>query len=109
MEAHERIQYLRKEILHISREEFSAQINISLPCLICIEAGETELTEHVLSDICRTFHVNSEWIVSGMQPIFPQSGSPLDAEIERLYFSLTDENKKYLYDFIQRLLENQNA
>lgn len=32
---------------------------------------------------------------------------PLDSEISKLYSSLTDENKKYLYGYIQRLLEEQ--
>lgn len=32
----------------------------------------------------------------------------LDAEISKLYSSLTDKNKKYLYGYIQRLLEEQH-
>lgn len=38
-----------------------------------------------------------------------ESSDPLAHEIEKLYFALSDENKKYLYGYIQRLLEEQNS
>ena len=73
-----------------------------------LETGKTELTEPILSDICRIFHINSEWIISGTLPIFAESTVPLDAEIEKLYFALTEEDKKELHHFIQCLLKRQN-
>ena len=36
-----------------------------------------------------------------------ENASLLDIEISTLYASLNDENKKYLYGYIQRLLEEQ--
>lgn len=109
METHERIKYLRKKLLNLSQDEFSKKINISRSNLGNIETGKINLTDRVLSDICRTFHVKPEWITSGIEPIFEENNDPLVSEIERLYFALTDENKKYLYGYIQRLLEEQNS
>ncbi len=109
METHKRIQYLREQILYLSPEEFSENIKINVSFLSELETGKTELTEPILSDICRFFHVNSEWITSGTLPIFSESAAPLDAEIEKLYFALTDEDKKELHHFIQRLLKRQNS
>lgn len=107
MKPYERIRLLRKKTLKMTLEEFSSQINLSRSNLGNIETGRIGLTERVLSDICRTFHVRQQWITDGAEPIFEDDGDPLDAEILKLYTSLTDENKKYLYGYIQRLLEEQ--
>lgn len=107
MESYERIRHLRKKILKMTLEEFSAKINMSGSNLGNIETCRIGLTERVLIDICRTFHVRREWIETGNEPIFEVEADPLDTEISKLYASLTDENKKYLYGYIQRLLEEQ--
>lgn len=107
MEPYERIRQLRKRILNLTLEDFSNKINISRSNLGNIETGRISLTERVLSDICRSFHVRQDWIKNGNEPIFDDNADPLNAEIIKLYLSLTDENKKYLYGYIQRLLEEQ--
>ena len=109
MEAHERIRQLRKKILHMTLEEFSQKINMSRSNLGNIETGRIGLTERVLSDICRTFHVNQRWITDGTEPIFEHDVNPLDLEISKLYSLLNDDNKKYLYGYIQRLLDEQKG
>lgn len=107
MESYERIRQLRKKMLHMTLEEFSAKINMSRSNLGNIETGRICLTERVLSDICRTFHVNQNWILHGTEPVFKGENNSLDQEIAILYSILTEENKKYLYGYIQRLLEEQ--
>lgn len=107
MKPHERIRELRKKILNMTLEEFSNEINISRSNLGNIETGRIGLTERVLSDICRIFHVRQDWILNGTEPTFEENSDPLDDEIFKLYSSLTDKNKKYLYGYIQRLLEEQ--
>ena len=88
-------------------EEFSTKINMSRSNLGNIETGRISLTERVLSDICRIFHVNPGWITKGAEPVFEEETDPLDFEIEKLYSALTNENKKYLYGYMQRMLEEQ--
>lgn len=107
MEAYERIRQLRKTILDLTLEDFSNKINISRSNLGNIETGRISLTDRVLLDICRAFHVRQEWIEHGTEPIFEDNIDPLDVEIAKLYSSLTDQNKQYLYGYIQRLLEEQ--
>lgn len=107
MKPYERIRHLRKKILHMTLEEFSNKIHISRSNLGNIETGRITLTDRVLSDICRTFHINQTWILDGIEPVFEKDNDPLDIEILNLYSSLTDENKMYLYDYIQRLLDEQ--
>ncbi len=74
-----------------------------------IETGRISLTERVLLDICRTFHVRQNWIWEGKEPVLEQDTDPLDFEIEKLYAALTDDNKKYPYGYIQRLPEEQES
>ena len=107
MEAYERIRILRKKKLGLTLQEFSNNINMSRSNLGNIETGRIALTERTLSDICRTFHVNRDWIENGTEPVFEENDHPLDEEISKLYASLTDENKKYLYGYMQRLLDEQ--
>ena len=109
LEAYERIKYLRKNVLDLNQDDFSKKINISRSNLGNIETGKINLTERVLSDICRTFQVKKDWITTGIEPIFEEGNNPLDAQILKLYSSLTDENKKYLYGYIQRLFEEQQT
>ena len=51
--------------------------------------------------------MNQNWVLEGKEPVLEQDTDPLDFEIEKLYAALTDDNKKYLYGYIQRLLEEQ--
>ncbi len=109
MEPYERIRSFRKNKLRMTLQEFSSAIHMSRSNLGNIETGRIALTDRVLSDICRTFHVSPQWILEGNEPIYEENHNPLDQEITKLYASLTEENKKYLYGYMQRLLEEQNS
>lgn len=107
MEAYERVKYLRKDILKLSQEDFSKKINISRSNLGNIETGKIKLTERVINDICREFYVNLNWLTDNTEPVFENNKDPIVNEISVLYDKLTDDNKKYLYGYIQRLLDEQ--
>lgn len=108
MKSFERIKYLRKNILKLSQEEFSKRINISRSNLGNIETGKINLTERVINDICREFYVSTNWIINNEEPIFEENKDPMVNKISKLYDSLTEDNKKYLYGYMQRLLEEQS-
>ena len=106
MESHERIRLLRKA-LKINQEEFAQQINMSRSNLGNIETGRIGLTDRVISDICRTFHVSREWLVHGIGPQFENEEALLDREIERLFSQLNKDSKKFVHGYMERLLEEQ--
>lgn len=108
MEAYKNIKYLRKDILKLSQEDFAKKINMSRSNLGNIETGKIKLTERVINDICREFYVNQNWIINNEEPIFEENRDPVVNEISKIYNSLNSDNKKYLYGYIQRLLEEQN-
>lgn len=66
----ERIKYLRKEILHLTQQEFSEALNISRSNMGNIETGQISLTERVISDICEKYSVNEEWLRTGEGEMF---------------------------------------
>lgn len=65
----ERIKELRK-LLKISQDSFSSKINISRSHYALIEGGSKNLTDRVISDVCREFNVNEEWLRNGTGNIF---------------------------------------
>jgi len=103
----ERIKYLRKEVLKISQAEFASRINISRANFGSIEIGRIKLTDRVITDICREFVVNPDWLLDGKEPIFKDASDPFADEIVKIYLSLNDDNRKYLRGYMQRLLEEQ--
>ena len=65
MKVHERVRYLRKDVLHMTQEEFAKSIKISRSNLGNIETGAVSVTERVLSDICDVHCANIDWLMSG--------------------------------------------
>ncbi len=66
MEINERIKCLRKNYLHLSQEDFAARLKISRGNLSNIEINRVNITDRVISDICREFNVNEEWLRTGV-------------------------------------------
>ena len=58
MELFERIRDLRKNILHMTQEEFAESIKISRSNLGNIETKKVTVTERVISDICEKHNIS---------------------------------------------------
>lgn len=102
-----RIKYLRRQLLQLTQEEFAKRIHITRSNLGSLETGRINLTDRVLSDICREWSVNPAWVTDGIEPVFRKSGKEQTDEILEIYDALTPDNKKYLRGYIYRLLEEQ--
>lgn len=73
-----RVNHLRKNILHLTQSEFGDRIGISKTAISKIEKGETTLTERNMKSICREFNVSIAWLKDGV-------GEPLnDMDIDLL-------------------------
>ncbi len=60
----ERIKNLRKS-LNMTQEEFSKRIGLSRNFIAQVEIGTKTPSERTISDICREFEVNDEWLRNG--------------------------------------------
>lgn len=67
----ERIRQLRKT-LNLTQQEFAEKINLSPNYVYMIEKGSREASDRTISDICRIFNVNIEWLRSGNGGMFIQ-------------------------------------
>lgn len=90
MEIHERIRYLRKDILKLTQQEFSDSLKISRSNMGNIEIGRIAVTDRVVCDICEKFNINEEWLRTG-------NGS--------MYIELSKE--EYISTFIGNILKDK--
>lgn len=99
----ERLLTLRKE-LKLTQSEFAKKIQISRSHLSGLENGTRNFTERVISDICREFDVNRNWLENGEGDMFIDILAEIDEfnnadkdvqEMVRLYMQLDDVTKAY--------------
>lgn len=70
MEIYQRIKELRKDILDLNQEDFGKAINISRSNEANIETGRINVTDRVITDICKSFNVSELWLRNGEGEIF---------------------------------------
>jgi transcriptional regulator with XRE-family HTH domain len=71
LKMNERIKSLRKS-LSMTQEEFSKQIGLSRNFIAQVEIGTKTPSDRTISDICREFNVNEEWLRTGEGEMFIQ-------------------------------------
>lgn len=121
----ERIKALRKK-MKLTQQEFADKLNIKRGAVANYEIGRNEPIDAVISLICKTFHVNEEWLRNGIGEMFedvPKEdekaafvSSLLDAEndpfykiieeIMRTFDQLSPKSQEAIRDFSGKLLEN---
>ena len=69
LKMNERIKSLRKS-LSMTQEEFSKRIGLSRNFIAQVEIGTKTPSDRTISDICREFNVNEEWLRTGNGKMF---------------------------------------
>ena len=64
LQLNERIKKIRKT-LNLTQQEFAKRIGLSQNVLTNYESGRRNPSSSVINNICKTFHVNEEWLRSG--------------------------------------------
>ncbi len=109
MDVNKRVRYLRKEILHLTQQEFSEKISISRSNMGNIEIGRIALTDRVITDICEKFNVNEKWLKTGEGD--PLSPLTRDETISKFAGGLIKESddsfKKQLVEVLAELDESE--
>lgn len=65
MELHERIKYLRKDILNMTQEEFGEKLGVSRDVVNNMERGRVNIGEDRIKLICSIFSVSDKWLRTG--------------------------------------------
>lgn len=66
-----RIKILRKE-LGLTQSQLAESLHITKSAIANIETGARNITDRTISDICREFNVNEEWLRNGTEPMFKE-------------------------------------
>lgn len=65
----DRIRKLRK-VLDLTQQDFAKKIGMSANVLTNYETGRRNPSRSVINNICKTFHVNEEWLRTGAGEMF---------------------------------------
>lgn len=65
----ERIKHLRKNVLKLSQKDFAEKLNISENFVWMIEKGNRVPSDRTISDICRIFDIQEDWLRYGLEPM----------------------------------------
>lgn len=97
----ERIKALRKQ-LGFTQQDFADKLNIKRGAVANYEIGRNEPIDAVISLICKTFHVNEDWLRNGNGEMFEE----LPEEDEKAAFvsSLLDADNDPFYNIIQEIM-----
>lgn len=114
----DRIKKIRK-MLDMTQIEFSSKIGLSRNFIAQIETGAKIPSDRTISDICRVFNVNEEWIRTGNGEIFQNDDTDDYSEITTIigekdpkakkaiidYYHLTDSDKELWWKFAERFFK----
>lgn len=120
----ERLKKLRKT-LNLKQETFGEKIKLSRSHVSSLENGVREVTDRIISDICREFNVDEHWLRTGEggeDVIFVENDSAIIAELANEYkldavdikiiehyIKLPDEDRKKIKNYIVDLAAQINS
>ncbi len=120
----DRIKQLRKDHLKLSQKEFADAIGLSENFVWMIEKGSRIPSDRTISDICREFGVDRNWLVDGIgEPFKPvnrdqQIAAVLSAAIShnstardrliRAFSQLPDEMFEQAERILEEVIQNLN-
>lgn len=100
MDIRERIKHFRKKVKKLTQDDFAKKINMSRSNLAGIESGGVNITDRVLSDICREFNVSDTWIRTGEGSMYAENESSVLAQAAAA-LGLDEEEKKFLAAYLK--------
>lgn len=117
----ERLKELRNS-LGLSQEEFGERVGIkSRAHISLLENGTRNLTDRVMSDICREFSVNEEWLRSGQGDMFVQPSefslneyaeknnlSELELDLIRAYMDLDVDSRQKILSSMKSIFDKHS-
>lgn len=95
----ERLKHLRTNILELNQKDFSEKLNIGADMISRYEKGQRNLTDRTISDICREFNVNENWLRHGEGAIFVEHSSENIDMIAKEY-DLSSQDKLFFQNFL---------
>ena len=102
----ERIIFLRKNMLHLSQEEFGKYIGFKQTSISSIENGTNPVSEYLIKNICSQFSVNEKWLRHGIGDIFDTYSRNVKNFLN-IYNNLSPVFQEFLEKVAKELIETQ--
>ena len=113
----DRVLKVRKEA-GLNQEDFAKKLNLTKNYISLIETGNRVPSDRTISDICREFNVNEEWLRNGTPPmkksdiideyseIVTRIGEkdPKAKQAIMDYWKLTDADKELFWNFVDKFI-----
>lgn len=90
----DRILKIRKE-RNLTQDAFAEKLNLSKNFVWMLEKGERTASDRTISDICREFNVNEEWLRTGKGEMYKR----VEDEVAVLVSDLLEKDNPF-YDLI---------
>lgn len=97
----ERIKRLRKE-LKLTQQQFADKIKVKRNTVATYEMGRSVPSDSAIALICKTFHVNEDWLRNGNGEMFEEL--PEEDEKAASVSSLLDADNDPFYNIIQEIM-----
>ena len=95
-----RIKQLRKNFLKMTQKAFADELGLSENFIWQIEKGDRIPSDRTISDICRKFNVNPQWLRNGEDPMLMPE---LDADTDYINEMLSDLDNPFV-DIIRSIM-----
>lgn len=92
----ERIKELRKQ-LGLTQEEFASRLSLSRNYIAQIEIGTKVPSERTISDICREYNINEEWLRYGTG----EMNKPRTDKLATYLAEISNGNDEFIQDIIE--------
>ena len=103
MDINNRLKLLREK-LNLTTRAVGAAINLSGGSITNMEKGTRNLTDRTISDICRVFDVNEDWLRYGSEPMF-RPKKTIDNDLAERIADLIQTDDDLTKAFIVELLK----
>ncbi len=108
MDIRDNIKKLRKEMLHITQDEFATRLNLARNTIALVENKKRNISDRVIADICREFSVNEKWLKYNEGEVFiEKSTEALDIILDE--YNLDTISKNIVKTFIELSKEEKNT
>ena len=122
MEIHERIRYLRRDVLHMTMDEFGERICVSRDVINNIERNRLarlEQKRYLIRLIALEFDIREEWLLTGDEPMqWPPPAFTFDRHLKehhatdfeqalvKAYFNISEEARREVTENLYAAIAN---